>query len=124
MEMYVIALCYMICRYTFKHLDKGEYSFRVRSISLAATGVYTDYAFITIYDQSHSTPVIVGAVFVCLLLLTILGSAIYFGRQMRLRRRVHSASTEQIIMDDYNEKQEQEEGEGNGGGDLPIDQAG
>lgn len=96
----VISSFYFIqnYRYTFDHLDKGQYSFRVRSISLAMTGTYTAHIFISVHDQSYSTASIVGIVFLCLI-LTLIGAALYFYRKKRLPHRMRSlnASTQNIL---------------------------
>lgn len=87
-------------RYTFDHLDKGQYSFRVRSLSLAMTGAYTEYTFINIYNQSNVSPMgIVGTVFLCLLILISIVVAAYFYRKRRIRMRMRSlnASTQNIM---------------------------
>lgn len=88
-------------RYTFLHLDKGQYSFRVRSVSLAQNGKYTDFQSISVYDKSISTVAIIGIVFACALCTFLLGSlVIYFYRQMKHRLRIRSlnASTQNILM--------------------------
>lgn len=88
-------------RYTFEHLNKGKYSFRVRSISLAMTGAFTELEFINVYDQKYSILSIIGIVFLCVFFtFLILTVVIYFYRQLRLRLRIHSlnASTQNILM--------------------------
>lgn len=41
-------------RYTFSKLKTGYYSFRVRSLSLAANGAFTDRQFVNVSDHSVS----------------------------------------------------------------------
>lgn len=91
----------LILRYTFEHLDKGRYVFRVRSISLAQTGAYTDYKFIVVYDPSNSTLGIILIIFLVILLASACATiGIYFYRRMRHRLRMRSlnASTQNIML--------------------------
>lgn len=88
-------------RYTFEHLDKGYYSFRVRSVSLALTGAYTEYQFINVYDKSYSIIAIIGIIFfICLFVILVGTVVIYFCRDLihRLRVRSLNASTQNILM--------------------------
>ncbi|XP_055296266.1 insulin-like receptor [Sitodiplosis mosellana] len=88
--------------YTVHHLDKGQYLFRVRSVSLALNGAYTEYQMVTIYDKSLSTMAIIGIVFLCVLVAFLIGTiVIYFYRHMRHRLRVRSqnASTQNILLE-------------------------
>lgn len=87
-------------RYTFDHLEKGQYSFRVQSISLAMTGTFTNYEFINIYDQGYSKMAIVGIVFLSLFISSLIGAAAFLHRQTRLRLRMRSlnASTQNIMV--------------------------
>lgn len=88
-------------RYTFEHLNKGQYIIRVRSVSLAMLGAYTESQYINVYDQSSSIMGTIGVIFVCLLFGTLLGTiVIYFYRHGRRRFRVRSlnASTQNIMM--------------------------
>lgn len=89
------------CRYTFEHLDKGRYVFRVRSVSLAQTGSYTDYKFLVVYDPTYSSPTAIivlssGSIFVVCVIAVIA----FFYRQYRKRIRLRSlnASTQNILM--------------------------
>lgn len=63
------------------------------------TGTYTSHIFISVHDQSYSTASIVGIVLLCLIILTLIGAAIYFYRQKRLPNRMRSlnASTQNIL---------------------------
>lgn len=88
-------------RYTFEHLNKGQYILRVRSVSLAMLGAYTENQFINVYDQSSSIMGTIGVVFVCILFAIFLGTTIiYFYRRGRRRFRIRSlnASTQNIMM--------------------------
>lgn len=90
-------------RYTFKHLDKGYYSFRVRSISLAQKGRYTDYQFVTVYDESHILPegtgevALIGVSLACIFLLFVV---YYLVRKMKQLQRSGgiNESRQNIIM--------------------------
>lgn len=92
---------FQLFRYTFEHLDKGRYVFRVRSISLAQTGSYTDYTFLVVYDPSYSTLSIIGMIFAGILFTVFIVTVIiYFYRLSRKRVQLRSinASTQNIMM--------------------------
>lgn len=75
--------------------------FRVRSISLAQTGAYTDYQFLVVYDPTTSTLSIIGYIFLFILLtLSLAAVAFYSYRKMKYRLRIRSlsASTQNIML--------------------------
>lgn len=92
---------FFACRYTFKHLDKGRYVFRARSVSLAQIGSYTDYKFLVVYDPTFSwstTILIVGGG--SILTVFVIAVVAFYYRQWRKHNRLRSlnASTQNILM--------------------------
>lgn len=98
----------ILFRYTFEHLDKGRYVFRVRTISLAQTGSYTDYKFIVVYDPGHSTLFIIFTVFLSVVLAIAVATVIVwqfsgvFRKRWRFGRGRHPSIQNILIqMDEY-----------------------
>lgn len=83
-------------------MENGQHEFRVRSISLAMTGAFTDYKYATVDDQSYSnsTLLIISVLFLYILFGFLMGAiVIYFYSHYKWRLRVRSlnASTQNIL---------------------------
>ncbi|XP_031617136.1 insulin-like receptor [Contarinia nasturtii] len=99
-------------RYTFKNLKKGQHSFRVRSVSLAMTGAYSEYKFINILSDKPSPATVVGTV--SLLLVCIFAVSIMVFCFMRYKRRhrvcdIHTSRQNILMeMEEFDRPQEDE----------------
>lgn len=78
-------------------MAKGKYGFRLRSVSLAMTGAYTDYQFIDVYDQSYSALNIM-AVLLLAVSSAVIALHLYQRFFVRCRVRNSQGSQENMMM--------------------------
>lgn len=93
---YSILIHLLNSRYTVSKLSVGTHTFRIKSISLALNGSYTEYAHVHIYGK-YDASTIIGIIVAALSVL--LGSIFYYiFMEMKKRGRIGASGGDRAIL--------------------------